>query len=187
MKPEKLIEIMHDIEQLKNNTRHSWTSSGRHESVAEHSFRLILMAYFVKDEFADLDMEKVIKMCMFHDIGEAFTGDIPSFDKKDSDEEKEGRAVQEWISGLPENYQEEIKELIQEMDELRTNESKLYKALDKMECLIQHNEADISTWIPKEYQLNFIYGAENVEHSSYLTELRAEINRQCQDKIDKNT
>ena len=82
----KLIEILSVAEKLKNNTRHSWTSSGRQESVAEHSWRLALMAYLVKDEFPDADINKVILMCIIHDLGEAFTGDIPSFNKTDDDE-----------------------------------------------------------------------------------------------------
>ena len=44
-------------EKLKCNTRHSWTSSGRHESVAEHSWRVALMALLMRDEFPELDMD----------------------------------------------------------------------------------------------------------------------------------
>ena len=73
------IKIVNTFEAMKRNTRHSWLSDGRHESVAEHSWRLTIMAYFLKDEFPDADMGKVIKMCLFHDIGAAFTGDIPDF------------------------------------------------------------------------------------------------------------
>lgn len=53
MNLEKYFEIMHLTEKLKNNTRHSWLSSGRRESVAEHCYRLTLMAYFMKDEFKE--------------------------------------------------------------------------------------------------------------------------------------
>ena len=83
-----LLKALAAAEQLKNNTRHSWTSAGRHESVAEHSWRLALMAYFVKDEYPELDMDKVIRMCLIHDLGEAFTGDIPAFVKTEEDEER---------------------------------------------------------------------------------------------------
>ena len=64
-------------ERLKCSLRHSWTSSGRQESVAEHSWRLALLAALVSDEFPGLDREKLLLLCLFHDIGEAFTGDIP--------------------------------------------------------------------------------------------------------------
>ena len=91
MEPRKLIEAMAVAERLKNNTRHSYTTAGRKESVAEHSWRLILLAYFVSDEFKDIDLEKLMKMCLIHDLGEAFTGDIPSFLKNNDDEEREQR------------------------------------------------------------------------------------------------
>ena len=89
MEPEKFLEILSVAERLKCNTRHSWTSNGRRESVAEHSWRLALMALLLKDEFSKLDMDRVIRMCLIHDLGEAFTGDIPTFLKTEEDEEKE--------------------------------------------------------------------------------------------------
>ena len=89
MKPAELLEFLAMAEKLKCNTRHSYTSSGRHESVAEHSFRLALMAYMVSDEVPEIDTDKVIRMCLIHDLGEAITGDIPSFEKTDSDEAAE--------------------------------------------------------------------------------------------------
>ena len=49
MEIQALLQAMAVAEHLKNNTRHSWTSQGRHESVAEHSWRVTLMAYFVRD------------------------------------------------------------------------------------------------------------------------------------------
>ena len=79
MDPKELLSILHIAEGLKCNTRHSATSSGRRESVAEHSWRLALMAMLLEDEYPQLDMNKVIKMCLIHDLGEAFTGDIATF------------------------------------------------------------------------------------------------------------
>ena len=49
-----------------------------------------LMAFFLTDEFPEADMNKVIRMCMIHDLGEAFTGDIPAFDKTADHDEQEG-------------------------------------------------------------------------------------------------
>ena len=59
MKPVELLEILHTAERLKDVTRHSYTSGGRHESVAEHSWRITLMAFLLRDEFPELDMDKV--------------------------------------------------------------------------------------------------------------------------------
>ncbi len=179
------LNLLHQAEKLKNNTRHSWTSSGRHESVAEHSFRLCVMAYFLQDEFPQINMEQVMKMCLFHDMGEAFTGDIPSFNKTDQDEQAEGQAVATWLQGLPSPYQEDLTALFAQMNGLDTQEARFYKALDKLEVLIQHSESHISTWIPIEYELNFTYGTQEVEEFPYLKAIRKILNHQFAQKIDE--
>ena len=120
MKPEILLAQLHLAERLKNTTRHCYTSSGRHESVAEHSWRLALMAYWISDEFPDLDMDKVIRMCLIHDLGEAFTGDIPVFLKKKTDESHEEDLLLDWVSSLPEPFCEEMRALYDEMIERKT-------------------------------------------------------------------
>jgi len=181
----KLIEILGTAENLKNNTRHSWTSQGRRESVAEHSWRLALFAYFLKDEFPEADMDKVIKMCIFHDMGEAFTGDIPSFNKTAQDEEEESKQLYNWVDSLPAPYNTELRVMYEEMDALETLEAKIYKALDKIEVIIQHNEADLSTWIPLEYTTNLDYGNGNVAFSEYLKKLRKDIYNDTVQKIHK--
>lgn len=186
MESRKLIEIMEVAENLKNNTRHSWTSNGRHESVAEHSWRASLMAYFLKDEFPELNIDKVITMCIFHDLGEAFTGDIPTFIKKENDEETETELLTSWINKLPNPYKNDLYLLFEEMNEQKTLESKLYKAIDKLEVLIQHNEADISTWIPLEKTLNLTHGNKEVEFSEYLKILRAEIYKDTKKKLERD-
>mgnify|MGYP001097316649 FL=1 len=183
MDVKKFIEIMSIAEKLKNNTRHSWTSSNRHESVAEHSWRLSLMAYFVKDEFPDVDINKVILMCICHDLGEAVTGDIPTFNKTENDRFIENREVHQLLSNLPEPYRTELTMLFMEMQAQETIESKIYKALDRMETLIQHNEADLSTWLPLEYELNLTYGGKEVEFSRYMKELKQAINEDTIKKI----
>ena len=185
MKPEKLIEVLSVAERLKDAVRHCYTSGGRRESVAEHSWRITLMAYFVSDEFPDADLLKIMKMCLIHDLGEAFTGDIPAFEKTDKDSEKEADVLGEWVKTLPEPFDKEMAELYQEMEAQRTLEARIYKALDKLEALIQHNESDIKTWIPLEYDLQMIYGNEQVKFSEYLTELRAKVREDSIQKIQK--
>lgn len=166
------LDFLSIAEKLKCNTRHSYTSSGRHESVAEHSWRLALMAYLVKDEFPAADIDKVIRMCLFHDMGEAVTGDIPAFEKTSQDEAVESTAVACLLEQLPEPCHTEVAELFREMDAQQTTEARLYKALDKLEALIQHNEADLSTWIPLEYDLQMTYGTKECSFSEYINELR---------------
>lgn len=184
MKIEDLIHFIGRVEKLKCYTRHSWTSSGRRESVAEHSFMLAIMAYLVKDEFPETDINKVMRMCLFHDLGEAVTGDIPAFEKNERDEKVEADAVAALLGELPERYREEMEGLFQEMKEQRTPEARLYKALDKMEAVLQHNQASIETWLPLEYELQMNYGEKEVAYSPYLMELKKQLNEDSRKKIE---
>ena len=183
MEAKELLRVLHTAERLKDETRHCYTSGGRRESGAEHSWRLALTALFLRDEFPALDMDRVIRMCLIHDLGECFTGDIPSFLKSGGDEERERSALEAWVASLPAPYSVELKTLYAEMDALETDEARLYKALDKLEAVIQHNESDIATWLPREYELNLTYADENVAFSDYLKRLREEVRRETRDKI----
>ena len=185
MNPGKLLKILNVAEKLKCNTRHCYTSSGRHESVAEHCWRTALMAMLLESEFPQADMNKVIKMILIHDLGEAFTGDIPCFNKTSKDEANESNVLDDWVKTFPEPEQKQWLELYAEMNALETQEAKIYKALDKMEAVIQHDESDISTWIPLEYELQFKYGLENVQFSDYMKNLKTEIDKITKSKIEK--
>ena len=183
MQVDSLLNVLHVAERLKDTTRHCYTSGGRHESVAEHSWRLALLAFFLRDEFPELDMDKVIRMCLIHDLGECFTGDIPTFLKTDADTDKEDNLLDRWVRTLPEPYCTDMAALYAEMNALETDEAKLYKALDKLEAVIQHNESPLDTWIPREYELNLTYGKDAAAFSPYLRELRAAVRRDTERKI----
>ncbi len=184
MEHRKYIDFLKIIEKLKCNTRHSWTSCGRQESVAEHSYRLAVMAMLCADEYPDLDINKVVRMCLIHDFGEAVTGDVPAFLKTDKDEENEENAVRRLFELLPDSMKEKFILLFEEMQALETNEAKLYKSLDNLEALLSHNEADISTWIPLEYRENLTYGQKNCEWSDWTRQLREQVRQDSIDKIN---
>ena len=101
-KEEWFLEFLHRAEQLKCALRHSWTSSGRRESVAEHSWRLGLAAWLLKEEFPQIDLERLLELCLLHDLGEAVTGDVPCFEKEAVHEREEERAVKRLAEILPE-------------------------------------------------------------------------------------
>ena len=185
MKSAELLAILHTAEGLKDVTRHAYTSRRRHESVAEHSWRLALMAFFLRDEFPELDMDKVIRMGLIHDLGEIFTGDIPTFLKTDADTKTEDDLLARWVATLPAPYCDEMAALYEEMNALRTPEAKLYKSLDKLEAVIQHNESPLDTWSDNEYSLNLTYATDTVAWSEYLTALRAAIREETESKITK--
>ena len=184
MDARKLIDFLRVMERLKDTPRHCWTTGGRRESVAEHSWRVALMAMLMADEFPELDIDRVIRMCLVHDIGEAVTGDIPTFVKTNADRVVEGREVDALIDALPEPWPRRLGALFEEMEALETPEAKLYKALDRMEAIQSHNESAAETWLPLEYALNLTYGESDAAFSPYLTRLRAEMRRDTEAMIE---
>lgn len=185
MTPRELIDILSVAEKLKCVTRHCVTSSGRPESVAEHSWRIALMAMLIsgEEEFRDADMNKVIRMCLIHDLGEAFTGDIPTFLKVEQDEVREQGLFAAWVAAFPPGQREEFTALVDEMNRMQTREARIYKALDKMEAVIQHNESPLDTWLPLEYDLQRSYGAKEVQFSPWMRALKAAVDDMTEAKI----
>ena len=179
------LDILHVAERLKDTPRHCTTSKGRVESVAEHSWRIALMAYLLRGEFPDLDMDKVTAMCLIHDLGECFTGDIPTFLKTKADERTEDSLLDAWVASLPEPVRSDMRALYAEMNAQKTPEARVYKSLDKLEAVIQHNESPISTWEPNEYDLNRTYAFDTVAFSEWLTALRKEILSDTLQKIEE--
>ena len=143
------------------------------------------MAYWVSSAFPEADMNKVIRMCLIHDLGEAFTGDIPTFMKTAADERREDDLLSVWVSSLPSSFREEMQALYQEMNERKTVEARIFKAMDSLEALIQHNESDIATWSDNEFELNMHYADDKVAFSPYLRALREEIRQDTAAKIRK--
>ena len=170
--PEQFTDFLSKIETLKSVPRHCMTAAGVQESVAAHSWRVSLMAYLLKDELGDIDTDKVIRMCLIHDLGEAVTGDIPTFEKTSEHESAEDQALDKLLTSLPEPLYAELKDLLTEMKALQTKEAIVYKALDKLEAVIQHHESDISTWLPLEYDLQKTYAAQIVKGYPFLEGLQ---------------
>lgn len=187
MEARALLDALQVAERLKDTMRHCYTARGRHESVAEHSWMMTLMAFLMRDAFPGADMDKVIRMCIIHDLGECFTGDIPTFQKSPEQEETEEQLLYRWVSALPQPYSAEMRALYEEMAERKTVEAQIYKSIDSLEALIQHNISDLSTWIPKEFDLNLTYADDKVAFSEYLTTLRNAIREDTVRKIKAGT
>ena len=184
MNAREFLDILHVAERLKDTPRHCTTSKRRTESVAEHSWRISLMAFLLRHEFPELDMDKVVDMCLIHDLGECFTGDIPTFLKTSTDRETEDSLLDQWVKSLPAEVSADLAALYREMEAQETMESKVYKAMDKLEALIQHNESPLDTWSENEYSLNQTYAFDTVAFSDWLTDLRKAILDDTLEKIE---
>ncbi len=187
MNTREFLNILHVAEKLKDTPRHCTTSARRTESVAEHSWRMSLMALLLQKEFPEADMDKVRSMCIIHDLGECFTGDIPTFIKTDSDRKTEDELLAEWIKSFPQEVRGTFQSLYAEMEEQATLEAKIFKALDKLEAVIQHNESPLDTWSENEFELNKTYGFDAVAFSDWLSNLREEIKADTVSKIENES
>lgn len=185
METNELLEILVQAGKLKQAKRHCFVEKDWQESVADHSYRVALMAFLLKNNFTDVDTSKVIEMCLIHDLGESFTGDIPTFEKKQEDGKKESQLMVDWISTFSEPTRSQWLALWQEMEAQESLEAKLYKALDKCEAIISHNETDLSTWLDLEYDLQYSYGKKEVAFSDFLVQLHAAIDAWTTQKIQQ--
>ena len=76
-----VLSFLRSAERLKDMLRSSHTSSGRPESVAEHTWRPCLMALMLRNEFPEVDFSRLIRTCIVHDLGETITGDVPAIEQ----------------------------------------------------------------------------------------------------------
>lgn len=168
---EKQIAFIKEAEGLKSVVREAWTSSGRRESTAEHSWRLALLAGLLAPSF-DVDVGKTLMMCLIHDLGERYIGDIsaasnPDCEEKHMLEERDARRV---LSLLPKAQEESLLALWREYNASSSAEAKLVKALDKAETILQHNQGENPPDF--DYEFNLRYGKEYFRGNPVLLRLR---------------
>jgi len=154
----KLLAFLHLAENLKNEMRHSHTSKGRLESVAEHSWRTVLIAVLLRNYLGNgLNWERLLAMIVIHDLAEARTGDVPIFEIRSRTDKKqrEEAAMRDFRSMLPDKMGSWLFDLWMEFESNQTREARIGHALDKLEAQVQHNEADLKTWLAWEKQRVF--------------------------------
>jgi putative hydrolase of HD superfamily len=170
----KILEFLHIAENLKKLTRHSWLSDGRQESVAEHTWRMSIMFLLVEPHLGiKIDALKTLEMIVIHDIIEALVGDVPAFEQFNIETKlqkikMETAAIDEIRLMLDKETGEKFHSLWHEFENKETNEAKVANALDKLEAQIQHNEADISTWLDIEKEMLYMM-QKHVDFNEFLT------------------
>ncbi len=174
-----VLDFLRASERLKATHRSAYTSDGQQESVAEHTWRLCLMAMVLAPEFPGVDFAKLLKICLVHDLGEAVGGDVPAPEQarrraagvatgKGKDERRDLLTL---LQPLPSRLGVEIAELWDEYEAAKTPEAKLAKALDKLETILQHTQGKNPSAF--DYGFNLEYGREHTEGPPLIAEIRA--------------
>jgi putative hydrolase of HD superfamily len=174
-----ILDFLRAAERLKTTTRSAWTSAGRSESVAEHTWRLCLMAMVLAPDFPGIDLAKLMKICVIHDLGEAIGGDVPAPEQarraatggwpgKAADERRD---LLKLLAPLPDELRAEISALWDEYEAATSPEARLAKALDKLETILQHTQGDNPPGF--DYRFNLGYGRQHTETPPLIAWLRA--------------
>ena len=185
------LTFLRETERLKDVLRSAYTSSGRRESTAEHTWRLCLMALVLAPGFPDVDFARLVKICLVHDLGEALHGDVPAPEqvRRTAAGESSGKGADErrdletLVATLPAERRDEIVALWDEYEAAATPEARLAKALDKLETILQHTQGANPPGF--DYRFNLGYGREYTAHHPLIRALRevldAETERRARD------
>jgi putative hydrolase of HD superfamily len=171
-----LMEFLQSAERLKDTLRSGTTAGGRPESTAEHSWRLALMVLLFEPELKDIDLLKLLKLALVHDVGEAISGDVPAPLQRPGDnrQERERRDFLTLCEPLPADMADELLSLWDEYAAAETAEAQIAKAFDKLETMLQH------ALMPRQdtsfYAFNLGYGVDRTDCSA--------LTRQIRDKVD---
>lgn len=181
----QMVAFADELELLKSIERTAWSSCGRRESTAEHSWRVALLAGLFAMEQGDLDLNKVLLMSLVHDLGEIYEGDLcaaamPDQEKK---EETERRAMQKLLLLSPPELGKAIQQIWEEYEKAQTKEARFVKAMDKGETILQHcrgmNPPDF------DYAFNLEYGREYFGDSETLRVFREIIDEKTRSAMEK--
>ncbi len=138
------------IDQEKNIFRQTHlTGHGRAENDAEHAWHMAIMAYLLR-EYAneEVDIGKVMLMCLIHDIVEIEAGDTYAYDEENLKTQKarEDAAKEHIYSVLPEDQKKELIALFDEFEAYETPEAKFARAMDNLQPLLLNDNNDGGDW-----------------------------------------
>ena len=135
----KQLDFSLEIDKEKNIFRHTHLSDeGRNENDAEHAWHMAIMAYLLKEySNEEIDIAKVMIMCLIHDIVEIDAGDTYAYDEEGlkTQKEREEKAKERIYSLLPEDQKKELVKIFDEFEEYETAESKFAHAMDNLQRL----------------------------------------------------
>jgi putative hydrolase of HD superfamily len=175
---EGILTFLRAAERLKMVTRSGWTSAGEPESVAEHTWRLSLMAMLLYGGDSGIDLARLLKMCLIHDLGEAIRGDVPAPAQAagGNKAELERADLLELTAPLAPVLRAELVELWDEYEAATSPEAKLAKGLDKLETILQHTQGKNPSDF--DYAFNLGYGQRYTDVDPVLAALRARLDEE---------
>lgn len=167
-----IMAFLRKAENLKNTLRSAYTSNGRRESSAEHSWRLCLLVLATGGFFEGIDVGKLLRLAVVHDLGEAVSGDISAVDQTAAigKSELERHGMLEICADLPPDLQIELLSLWDEYEAASTPEARIIKGLDKLETIAQHNQGKNPPEF--DYEFNLAYGQEYMDFHPLLRQIR---------------
>jgi putative hydrolase of HD superfamily len=175
---EGVLTFLRAAERLKTVMRSGWTSDGQQESVAEHTWRLCLMAMLLYGHTPGIDLARLLKMCLIHDLGEAIGGDVPAPAQKAgaSKADQERSDLVQLIAPLPPALRQEIVDLWDEYEAAGSPEAKIAKGLDKLETILQHNQGKNPANF--DYAFNLEYGLRYTAADPIMSALRQRLDEE---------
>ena len=154
-----------EIDQEKNVFRQTHLSGhGRNENDAEHAWHMAVMAYVLR-EYAneEVDIAKVMLMCLIHDIVEIDAGDTYAYDEEGlrTQKAREDAAKERIFSILPEDQKSELMAVFDEFEEYRTAEARFAHAMDNLQPLLLNNSNDGGDWREHGVTAGTVYGRQS--------------------------
>lgn len=177
------LAFLKEAERLKSVLRTAYTTTGRQEDTAAHTWRLCLMAMTFERELAPLDMTRVLKICVLHDLGEAIHGDQPAIAQNADKNTQERLDLLIVMAPLDEALKAEFLSLWEDYEKGTSREARLVKGLDKLETILQHSQGDNPADF--DYAFNLTYGRDQTDAEPVLTMLRTLIDGEMQRRIDQ--
>ncbi|KGF68788.1 phosphohydrolase [Hoeflea sp. BAL378] len=170
-----ILAFLDEANRLKDTLRSGRTPEGRQESTAEHSWRLCLLAILLSDELKGVDMLKLVKLCIVHDLGEAISGDVPAVDQRAGDDRaaRERADLVTLCAPLPADLSAEMVALWDDYAAAASPEAVMAKGLDKIETMLTHSTGRNGNDF--DYRFNLGYGLEATGRHPLLAALRAPI------------
>lgn len=146
------VNFLMEIDKVKGILRQSVILGdvNRRENDAEHSWHMAVCAITLKEyvTFEKVDMERVLKMILLHDLVEIYCDDTPAFSNYSKEEKyyKELAAAKKIFSLLPREQYREYFDLWVEFENMETDESKFANVFDRFQGFIQNLSSDGHTW-----------------------------------------